>query len=39
MYFRKYALRKTCLDQCLKSPVSDDPSKSKMLNGSNTVEI
>ena len=32
MYFRNYGLRKTWLDQCLKSPVSEDPSKSKMVN-------
>ena len=32
MYFRKYGLPKTWLDQCLKSPVSEDPSKSNMVN-------
>ena len=32
MYFRYYGLPKTWLDQCLKSPVSDDPSKSNMVN-------
>ena len=33
MYFRNYALRKTCLDVGLKSPVSGDPSKGNMVNG------
>ena len=32
MYFRNYGLPKTRLDQCLKSPVSEDPSKSNMGN-------
>ena len=32
MYFRNYGLPKTCLDQCLKSPVSEDPTKSNMVN-------
>ena len=32
MYFRNYGLPKTWLDQCLKSPVSDDPTKSDMVN-------
>ena len=32
MYFRNYGLPKTWLDQCLKSPVSDDPSKSNIVN-------
>ena len=32
MYFRNYGLPKTWLDQCLKSPVSDDPTKSNMVN-------
>ena len=27
------------LDQCLKSPVSEDPSKSNMVNGPKYVEI
>ena len=27
------------LDQCLKSPVSENPSKSNMLNGLKSVEI
>ena len=31
MYFRNYGLPKTWLDQCLKSPVSEDPSKSNMV--------
>ena len=32
MYFRNYGLPKTWLDQCLKSPVSEDPTKSNMIN-------
>ena len=32
MYFRNYGLPKTWLDQCLKSPVSDDSSKSNIVN-------
>ena len=32
MYFGNYGLSKTWLDQCLKSPVSKDPSKSNKLN-------
>ena len=32
MYFRNYGLRKTLLDQCLKSHLSRDPSKSNMVN-------
>ena len=31
-YFRNYGLRKIWLHQCLKSPVSRDPSKSNMVN-------
>ena len=31
MYFQNYGLRKTCLDQCLKYPVSDDPTKSNIV--------
>ena len=34
MYFRNYGLRKPWLDECLKSPVSEEPSKSSMVNGS-----
>ena len=34
MYFRNYGLPKTWLDECLKSLVSDDPTKSNMVNGS-----
>ena len=34
MYFRKYRLRKTCLDKCLKSRVSQDPSTDNIANGS-----
>ena len=33
MYFRNYGLKKPWLDKCLKSPVSEDPSKSNMVNG------
>ena len=32
MYFRNYGLPKTWLEQCLKSPVSEDPTKSNMVN-------
>ena len=32
MYFQNYGLPKTWLDQCLKSPVSEDPTKSNMVN-------
>ena len=32
MYFRNYGLPKTWLDQCLKSLVSEVPSKSNMVN-------
>ena len=32
MYFRYYGLPKTWFDQCVKSPVSEAPSKSNMLN-------
>ena len=32
MYFRNYGLPKTWLDQCVKSPVSEDPTKSNMVN-------
>ena len=32
MYFRNYGLQKTWLDQCLKSPVSEDPTKSNIVN-------
>ena len=34
MVFRKYHLRKTWLDKCLKSRVSEDPSTDNMANGS-----
>ena len=33
MYLRKYRLRKTWLDECLKSSVSEDPSTGNMVNG------
>ena len=32
MYFRNYGLQKTWLDQCLKSPVSEHPTKSNIVN-------
>ena len=32
MYFRNYGLPKTWLDQCVKSPVSENPSKSQLVN-------
>ena len=32
MYFGNYELPKTWLDQCLKSPISEYPPKSNMLN-------
>ena len=32
MYFRNYGLPKTFLDQCPKSPDSEDPTKSNMVN-------
>ena len=34
MYFQNHGLPKTFLDQSLKSPVSEHPSKSNMLNAS-----
>ena len=33
MYFWTYGLRKTWLDKCLKSPASEDASRSNMVNG------
>ena len=39
MYFRNYGLPKTWLDQCLKSPVSEYPTKSNMVNAPNIVQI
>ena len=32
MYFRTYGLPKSWLDQCLKSPASEHPSKNNMVN-------
>ena len=32
MHFRNYGLTKTWLDQCLKSLVSENPTKSNMVN-------
>ena len=31
MYFGNYGLQDTCLDKCLKSPVSENPSTVNML--------
>ena len=39
MYFWNYGLRKTWLDQRLKSAVSEDPLKSNMENAPKYVEI
>ena len=39
MYFPYYRLRKKWLDQCLKSPVSEDTLKSKMKNEPKYLEI
>ena len=33
MCFRTYGLGKTWFDKCLKTPVSDNPSTSNMVNG------
>ena len=38
MYFRTYGLPKTWLEQCVKSPVSEDPSKSHMVKAQNIVQ-
>ena len=32
MYFQNYGFRKRWLDKCVKSPVSEDPSTSNMVN-------
>ena len=39
MYFRIYGLLKTWLDQCLKTPVSEDSAKSRMVNDTSLVNI
>ena len=39
MYFGNYGLPEAWLDQCLKSPFSEDPSKSNMVNAPNVVQI
>ena len=39
MYLKNYWLHKMWLDQRLKSPVSEDASKSNMVNGPKYVEI
>ena len=33
MYFQNYVLRKRWFDKCVKTPVSEDPSKSSIVNG------
>ena len=33
MYFRNYPPRKTCLDKCLKAPVSENPLTGAMVSG------
>ena len=33
MYFRNYRPRKTCLDKCLKIPVSENPLTGDMVTG------
>ena len=39
MYFRIYGLLKTWLDQCLKTPVSEDSAKSRMVNDTFLMNI
>ena len=39
MYFRNHRVRKRDLDECLKIPVSEDPSISNMVNVPKTVTI
>ena len=39
MYFPNYWLQNMWLDQCLKIPVSEDPSKGNIPNGPKHVEI
>ena len=39
MYFGNYGLPKTWLDECLKGPVSEYPSKSNMATPPNIVHI
>ena len=39
MYFRNYGLQNTWLDKCLKSPVSEDTSKSNMVKEPKTSSI
>ena len=34
MYFRNYQLRKTCLDKCVNRPLSQDPLRENIANGS-----
>ena len=33
MYFRNYGLRKTWLDKCLRSPISEKPLTGNVVNG------
>ena len=33
MYFRNYRPRKTCLDKCVKAPVSENPLTGDMVRG------
>ena len=35
MHFQNYGLQKTWLDKCLRSPVSDNPLRENLVNGSN----
>ena len=33
MYFPNYRLQKTLLDNCIKNAISEDPSRSSVVNG------
>ena len=39
MYFGNYGLRKTCLNICVKNPVSEDTWATSTVNGTSPVEI
>ena len=39
MYFGKYGLQNTWLDNCLKSPVSEEPLRGNRVNGRSTDSI
>ena len=39
MFIRNYGLRETWLDNCLKNPVSEDTSRSNMVNGPKHSQI